>query len=159
MEAVEAGKKLAFFKYMLTFYAKLNFLKDSFTTTLYRLDFIGFLPTVGLLHYANLLSYKRVRWGRLAGPFHKLFSTSEYSWTETLVNIVRGLWSNLRQHYLKKPTIVDMHIREEVITASHIGVWVLVTKYFHLKKYLSEKHEIVKFQGSYILKMVEITYF
>ena len=57
------------------------------------------------------------------------------------------------------PLSICTYIREEVINASHIGVWVLVTKHFHLKKYSSEKHEIVKFQGSYILEMVEITYF
>ena len=55
---------------LFSFLAKLNFLKDSFTTTLYLLDFIGFSPTFGLFHYANLPSYKRVRGGRLAGPFH-----------------------------------------------------------------------------------------
>ena len=43
-------------------------MKDSFTTTLYLLDFIGFLPTFGLFHYAKLASYKRVKCGRLAGP-------------------------------------------------------------------------------------------
>ena len=48
--------------------AKHNFLKDSFTTTLYLLDFIGFWPTFGLFHYAKLPSYKRVKCGRLAGP-------------------------------------------------------------------------------------------
>ena len=42
LEAVEAGQKLPFFKYMSTisFLAKLNLLKASFTTTLYLLDFI-----------------------------------------------------------------------------------------------------------------------
>ena len=53
---------------LISFLAKLNFLKDSFTTTLYLLNFIGFWPTFGLFHYAKLPSYKRVRWGRLAGP-------------------------------------------------------------------------------------------
>ena len=53
---------------LFSFFAKLNFLKDSFTTTLYLLDFIGFWPTFGLFHYSKLPSYKRVRWGRLAGP-------------------------------------------------------------------------------------------
>ena len=44
IEAVEAGQKSPFFKYMSTifFLAKHNFLKDSFTTTLYLLDFTGF---------------------------------------------------------------------------------------------------------------------
>ena len=45
LEAVEAGGKSPFFKYMSTifFFGKTNFfLKDSFTTTLYLLDFIGF---------------------------------------------------------------------------------------------------------------------
>ena len=42
LEAAEVGQKSPFFKYMSTifFLAKLNFLKDSFTTTLYLLDFI-----------------------------------------------------------------------------------------------------------------------
>ena len=48
--------------------AKHHFLKDSLTITLYLLDFIGFWPTFGLFHYTKLPSYKRVRWGRLAGP-------------------------------------------------------------------------------------------
>ena len=62
LEAVEAGQKLQFLLHVLfSFLAKLNFLKDSFTTALYLLDFIGFLPTFGLFHYANLPSYKRVR--------------------------------------------------------------------------------------------------
>ena len=52
------------------FLAKLNFLKDYFTTTLYLLDFIGFGSTFGLFHYAKLPSYKRVRWGRLARRSH-----------------------------------------------------------------------------------------
>ena len=51
-----------------SFLAKHNFLKDSFTTPLYLLDFNGLWPTFGLFHYAKLPSYKRVRWGRLAGP-------------------------------------------------------------------------------------------
>ena len=53
---------------IFSFLAKLNFLKDSFNTTLYLLDFIRIWPTFGLFHYAKLPSYKRVRWGRLAGP-------------------------------------------------------------------------------------------
>ena len=68
---MKLGKKLPFFKYMYTIYfflAKLNFLKDFFTTTLNLLNLIGFWPTFRLFHYAKLLSYKRVRWGRLAGP-------------------------------------------------------------------------------------------
>ena len=56
---------------LLSFLAKLYFLKESFATALYQLDFIGFLPKSGFFHYANLPSYKRVRWGRLAGPFLK----------------------------------------------------------------------------------------
>jgi hypothetical protein len=44
LEAVEAGQKSPFFKYMSTifFLIKLKFLNDSFTTTLYLLDFIEF---------------------------------------------------------------------------------------------------------------------
>ena len=38
---------------------KLNFLKDSFTITLYLLDLIGFWPTFGIFHYEKLPSYKR----------------------------------------------------------------------------------------------------
>ena len=51
-------------------------LKDSFTPTLYLLNFIGFWPTFGLFHYAKLPSYKRLRWGRLAGPSNSSFSGS-----------------------------------------------------------------------------------
>ena len=53
-----------------------NFLKYSFTTTLYLLDFIWFWPIFGLFYYAKFPSYKRVRWGRLAGPSHILASSS-----------------------------------------------------------------------------------
>ena len=43
-EAIEAGKKLLFFlnKCKLFFFAKLNFLKDSYTTALYLLDLSDF---------------------------------------------------------------------------------------------------------------------
>ena len=71
LEAVEAEWKLPFFKYMSTifFFGKtIFFFKDSITATLYLLNIIGFWPTFGLFHYAKLPSYKRVRWGRLAGP-------------------------------------------------------------------------------------------
>ena len=45
LEAVETGQKsLFFFKYMSTifFFGKTEYLKESFTTTLHLLDFIGF---------------------------------------------------------------------------------------------------------------------
>ena len=58
---------------LFSFLAKLNFLKDSFTTTLNLLDFIGLWPIFSLFHYAKLPSYKRVRWGRLAGPSYILW--------------------------------------------------------------------------------------
>ena len=50
------------------FLSEHNILKDLFTTTLYLLYFIGCWPTFGVFHYAKLSSYKRERWGRLAGP-------------------------------------------------------------------------------------------
>ena len=53
--------------HLLSFLAKPNYVKASFTTTLYLLDLIWFGPTFGLFHYANFPSYKRVRWGPLAG--------------------------------------------------------------------------------------------
>ena len=46
---------------LFSFLVKPNIVKDSFTTTLYLLDFNGFLPTFGLFHYAKLPSYKRMR--------------------------------------------------------------------------------------------------
>ena len=52
LEAVEAGKKSPFLNTfeLFSFLAKHNFLKDSNTTALYLLDFIRFLPTLGLFH-------------------------------------------------------------------------------------------------------------
>ena len=63
LEAVEAGQKLPFFKYLsiIFFFVRTYFLKDSFNTTLYLLDFIVFGPIFGLFHYAKLTSYRRVR--------------------------------------------------------------------------------------------------
>ena len=49
------------------FFGITYFLIDSFNEILYLLNIIGFWPTFGLFHYAKLPSYKRVRWGRLAG--------------------------------------------------------------------------------------------
>ena len=62
LEGNEAGPKSPFLNtfQLFSFLAKLNFLKDSFATTLYLLDFFEFSPTFGLFHYANLPSYKRV---------------------------------------------------------------------------------------------------
>ena len=67
---LKLGKKLPFSNTSQPFFSssKNNFLTESFTTTLYLLDFIGFLPTFGLFHYAKLPSYRRVRWGWLAEP-------------------------------------------------------------------------------------------
>ena len=60
---------------LFSFLAKLNFLKDSYNTTLYMLDLIRFSLTFGLFHYPKLSSYKRVRLGRMAGPSHILYNT------------------------------------------------------------------------------------
>ena len=59
LEAVDAGQKLLFFKYLLIIFlfGKTLFIKDSSNTTLNLLDFIGFGPTFGLFHYAKLPSY------------------------------------------------------------------------------------------------------
>ena len=64
--------KSLFLKYYkrLSLLAKPNCLKFVWYTTLYMLDLFGFGPKFGLLHYVKLPSYKIVKWGRLAGPFH-----------------------------------------------------------------------------------------
>ena len=43
LEAIKTGQKSPFFKYMSTIYQiHVNYYKDSITTTLHLLDFIGF---------------------------------------------------------------------------------------------------------------------
>ena len=53
---------------LFSFLAKHIFLKDSWNRTLYLLDVIRFWLTFGLFHYEKLPSYKRLSWGRMAGP-------------------------------------------------------------------------------------------
>ena len=52
-----------------------TFFVNFLITTLYLFDLFGFGQTFGIFHFDKLLSYKRVKWGRLAGSSHKHLST------------------------------------------------------------------------------------
>ena len=96
---------------LFSFLAEHNFLKDSYTTALYLLDFIGLLPTFGLFHYANLTSYKRVRWGRLAGPFPR-----DSKDPRTYRCIMYHLWQNCSIKLILSGGHIRSLVRQSCIT-------------------------------------------
>ena len=66
--SVEVRGKSPFFSSIFVFFGNTEFLKDSSNTRLYLLDLIWIWPLYGLLQYAKLPNYKRMRWGQLAVP-------------------------------------------------------------------------------------------